>query len=209
MPKKLKVNVKAIFIKTVEGLHLQYEVKEIAEKTGYAKGNISNYLNRQNQIVPTRPFLIAFCKAFNLDFPSLFEATTSYPQGQPEENKGNVQEADNKNPPAPAEGSLSLEEALKMMVEDRRMIQETHSMLVEMHKEMFSSVRDLSDDLAAETATRTALQRATFEVLEELTQGRRTIADLDARTMHLAGIVDQLIDEENDAEEVAVGSREG
>lgn len=66
------VNKKTVFINAVEALNLKHPVVEIAEKTGYSKGNISEFLNEKNPKEPTRPFLLTFCKAFELDYDQIF-----------------------------------------------------------------------------------------------------------------------------------------
>lgn len=66
------INRKELFINAVEGLKLKFPVADIAEKTGYSKGNISEFLNEKNLKEPTRPFLLEFCKSFNLDYDKIF-----------------------------------------------------------------------------------------------------------------------------------------
>ncbi len=49
----------------VNGLNLLYPVSEIAQKTGYSKGIVSNFIN--NKKPPTKAFLKKFNEMFNID----------------------------------------------------------------------------------------------------------------------------------------------
>lgn len=69
----MEINKKSIFISLVKSLKLKFPVAEIAQKTGYGKGQISEILNEANKKEPSRSFLITFCEKYELNFAQLFE----------------------------------------------------------------------------------------------------------------------------------------
>lgn len=61
-----KEELQNIFLLEVEKLKLRFPIADIVKKTGYANGNVSEFLNNKKQV--SEKFFKAFCEAYNLDF---------------------------------------------------------------------------------------------------------------------------------------------
>lgn len=56
------------FLEAVASLKLKFPNKEIIQKTGYSKGIVSEYLNKESGKEPSENFIRTFCEKFGLDF---------------------------------------------------------------------------------------------------------------------------------------------
>ena len=62
------------FLRDVEKLQLRFPVAEIAEKTGYDKGNVSKYL--KGKLTPSESFMEAVYNAFKGEFSDMYKTAT-------------------------------------------------------------------------------------------------------------------------------------
>ena len=62
------------FYTDVAGLQLKFPVADVSKKTGFSKGNVSQYLNRK--ATPSREFLKKFYEVYEVGQPSAIVKTT-------------------------------------------------------------------------------------------------------------------------------------
>jgi transcriptional regulator with XRE-family HTH domain len=69
----LENSLKKSLIAAVKSLNLKFPVSDISKKTGYSKGNISEYLKIENKKEPSRAFLLSLCEHYGLVFNDWFD----------------------------------------------------------------------------------------------------------------------------------------